>query len=447
MEGLIALGGLTTLFVANEKQKKKSLKKEPNKKKIYTKLRSPKGFSNSVKKAVRAITLSPETKPVGSYKYKIHSYPSDIDIFEIFEDCCSLVKMQKIVASKFSQMAKNIEKNPYFFLGDFKAGLDKDLYFDYGELQYSEKIKVIGYKPNIIKLKLEEFKDRRWITFQEYNKINKMVKKNITVKDFAKLHEEMRGLFLCRWKINELISGKKKLRTGKYLTLEEAITHKTIVKIDIWAPVNGTYTEVTNVFYLILKDRSGNEIILNKELTDYIESLTGDINKYASTEFRNSLKVAKRLYIKNNLLGNNEVLEKLYPLFYSGTASLNQVKEEMGVIIEMLEDKEKPNSKIQKNYNMIERILKSQIDGFKKRINDIFDINFNDEKLYLLIDKCSSAKTDKKLIEALENCIKEIKNIVEDTAREFLANNDIINIKKASVGQTLIEDDEYDLLY
>jgi hypothetical protein len=447
MEGLIALGGLTTLFVANEKQKKKSLKKEPNKKKIYTKLRSAKGFTKSVKRAVRAITLSPETKPVGSYKYKIHSYPSDIDIFEIFEDCCSLVKMQKTVASKFSQMAKNIQKNPYFFLGDFKAGIDKDLYFDYGELEYGEKLKIIGYKPDTIKLKLEEFKDRRWITYQEYNRINKMVKKNVSVKDFSKLHEEMRLLYLCRWKLDELISGKKKLRTGKYLTLEEAVTHKTIVKIDIWAPINGTYTEVTNVFYLILKDRSGNEIILNKELTDYVESLNGDINKYASIEFRNSLKVAKRMYIKNNLLGNAEVLETLYPLFYSGTASLNQVKEEMGVIIEMLEDKEKPNSKVSKNYKMIDRILKSQIDGFKKRINDIFDINFNDEKLYSLIDKCSRAKNDKQLIEALKNCINELKVIVEDTARDFLVNNELINIKKAKVGENTIEDEEYDLLY
>ena len=138
-----------------------------------------------------------------------------------------------------------------------------------------------------------------------------MVKKNMSVKDFSKLHEEMRILYLCRWKLDELISGKKKLRTGKFLTLEEAITHKTIVKIDIWAPVNGTYTEVTNVFYLILNDRSGNEIILNKELTDYVESLNGDINKYASVEFRNSLKVAKRMYIKNNLLGNFDMQNKL----------------------------------------------------------------------------------------------------------------------------------------
>ena len=125
----------------------------------------------------------------------------------------------------------------------------------------------------------------------------------------------------------------------------------------------------------------------------------------------------------------------------------NQIKEEMGVIVEMLEDKEKPNSKVNKNYAMIDRILKSQIDGFKRRINDIFDINFNDEKLYTLIDKCSRAKTDKQLIEALEKCISDLKVIVEDSARDFLVNNNLINIKKAKVGQNTIEDEEYDLLY
>ena len=44
MEGLIALGGLTTLFVANESQKKKTLKKEPKKNKFTRCNRVCKGF-------------------------------------------------------------------------------------------------------------------------------------------------------------------------------------------------------------------------------------------------------------------------------------------------------------------------------------------------------------------------------------------------------------------
>ena len=40
------------------------------------------GLSSEVKELVHLITLSDSTRPVGSFKYKTHKYPADIDIFE-----------------------------------------------------------------------------------------------------------------------------------------------------------------------------------------------------------------------------------------------------------------------------------------------------------------------------------------------------------------------------
>ena len=67
-----------------------------------------------------------------------------------------------------------------------------------------------------------------------------------------------------------------------------------------------------------------------------MEALNNDIYKYSSIPFRNSLKVAKRLWIKYNLLGKHDLLVKLYPLFNSDAAKLNQIKEECLVINDIL---------------------------------------------------------------------------------------------------------------
>ena len=198
MSSFLSFNGLTTLFVAEDK-KKKSLKKEKKKKKkenlSFKKERNPKGFSNSAKRAIKTITFSPYTNPVGSYKYKVHSYPSDIDIFEIYKECCSLVKMKKNVAKKLSNIGKNIKKNPYMFLADFKCGIDHDMYFEFGELEYADKIKIINYDPKILSVKINEFRDREWITQSEFNELNKLVKNKIPIGDFIKLYDSVRKLY------------------------------------------------------------------------------------------------------------------------------------------------------------------------------------------------------------------------------------------------------------
>jgi hypothetical protein len=41
-------------------------------------------------RVISLLTTSPSILPVGSAKFKVHAYPSDLDLFERFEDCCTV---------------------------------------------------------------------------------------------------------------------------------------------------------------------------------------------------------------------------------------------------------------------------------------------------------------------------------------------------------------------
>lgn len=454
MEPILLLGGLTSLYIINQKSSKKKTDKV-----IYSQERNPLGFTKSIKDSINLIKLNDkdELKPVGSYRYKIHAYPSDIDIFEKYERCCSLSKVKKEIAIKFKTIAKNIKKSDEIFLGDFKLGIDYSVFFEYGEIDYNT-LNIINYDTDIIKSKLKEFLDNKLINEEEYNQIISLVVKNISAQNFMKLNEFIRNLYILRWNLTELIKNKKKLRNGNYITIEDCLSHNTVNKIDIWAPINNNYTEITNFYYIIFKNRKGKKTFLSKELTDYIESLNNDIKKYESSLFRNSLKLAKRLWIKNNLEQKTKELNKLYPLFYSGAAKLNQIKEEI-IVIKMIVNSyiKKNDDKLVENFNSnILPILNMQFENFKTRINDIFDLNINTDKIFNLLNEIIGIFNDKgvisnKKLEIILNksddLIDIIKPYIENFAYNYLIDNKLFKFKKetkySKVGKESSMDNEY----
>ena len=434
-EFLKVLGGLTTVYVV-DKFGKEEKKVESGEIKIYKEERNPIGFSKSIKDAVKMVTFSEKTNPVGSYKYRVHAYPSDIDIFEKIEECCDVKTATQNVTKRLKQIARNIKNNKKVYLGDFKAGIDDDLIIDCGEISYTKPISVSGYKRQTIMDKLTEFKKKGWITETESRKLKGMAKPNLNVVEFSKLYKELRELYLVRWELNELIKGEKVVRSGKKLKLQDALTHDSIVKIDIWAPVNNRYTEVTNFFYIVLKQKNGKETVINKKLGDYASALMDDINKYSSTIFRNSLKVGKRLWIYHNLKKNKHILEKLYPLFFSGSAALNQIKEEAVVLVDMLQRMEdNSQSDINKGYGLIKPIVENQIDEFKKRVNNIYDLRFNREEIFKTLDKCIQSKNTSVTKKNLEKFIELCKPIIEKHSVKFLKDIGLVTYQNRKHGE------------
>ncbi len=352
------------------------------------------GLTQETKSLIELITLQKGTFPVGSFKFKAHRYPGDIDIFEPVKACCDRETATKIIAEKLQNMAKAISNRKDVYLGDFKAGLD-DRYL-VTEANKNDKLNQLF---NTGLLSQEEFEEA------------------LNQKTLDDLVEYMRKFYIVRWNLEELIRGSKVLPQNKQLTLQEAITHKTIVKIDLWAPQDGNYNEVTNFFLIVMIDKDGREVVLNEELGDRLINLNHDIVKYGSKKNRNSLKLAKRLWNRALFLKDSKMPKVLYPLFQSGCNSLNQVAGESEVVRQMIE--KLPNPPLD--------ILFKQIDGFRRRITDVFDVDFDPKPMYDVLINILERRVD--VISGLTELESMIKKVVEKHANEFLKCN-VSNLDK-----------------
>ena len=438
-----------TNFKKSNSTRSKSKKSYKSKSVIYKQERIPEGFSSDVVRSVNFIRLNDKIniKPVGSYKYRIHSYPSDIDLFEKYEDCCDLKQVSLKIAKKFRQIGNLLLKSNKIFLREFKIGYDMDLFVDYGNINYKTN-RVIDYNFDKMKKYLIKIRDNKYISNNQYNHLNKLLKVKPTLLEFLNIHENIRNLFILRWNINELVRGYKIIRNKK-VTLEECLQHQTITKIDIWAPINNNYTEITNFYYLIFKNNNGDITFLCKELDNYILSLNNDISQYSSIEFRNSLKLAKKLWIKYNLLNKDKILSKLYPLFKSNAAKLNQIKEEIIVINEMFDHYV---NKIDNNFNrnflkIVLPIIKGQIEGFKLRINDIFEFELDYKNIFkylnlnikIVNEFVKNKSINKSKINNLKNnhniLIELMNSYIEIYSYNYLTKNQNHRLKKAKIGK------------
>ena len=321
---------------------------------------------------INLITINNSVRPVGSFRFKIHRYPSDIDIFEPVTVCCSKGEALKFVVSELQDIARKTKRSKTIFWGDFKAGVDAKYVPLQGERR-SDYVSRTGKK----------VKGANW-------------------------QEDAREFYIVRWTQEEVIKGVKKLKSGSMLNLSTALTHNTIVKLDLWATVAGNYTGVTNFFLLSWKEKDGKKHVINAELGDRLKSLEKDIKKYGSKEKYNPLKLAKRCWNKALYLNDYDLTETLYPLFSSGAAAINQITgelETMRFMYEKLTDQELPKQKLQK-----------QLDGFKRRLIDLLDIDVN-KNVYKMIDNAFKEQNKKKKIHLLQ----EIEQTLDGYSKRFTA--------------------------
>lgn len=417
-----ALAGAGTLFLLQNITKQDT--KKPHFDVLAT--RDHEGLSQETNDILRIITIDPETFPVGSFKYRAHRYPGDIDIFEQVKVCCTKQNATKEIANKIINLAIKISNasNRGVFFGDFKAGIDDRYKIDIGKIEASLRspdAKVIGYNGSMVRRNLQNLLDSKLITPEEHsNLISLTPLKDITPDQWEKLYEALRKFFVIRWKIDELIAGQKTIGPdNKLIKLEDAITHDSVVKIDIWAPIKGKYNELTNFFLFYVKYPDGSEEVLNAKLPDRLKSLEKDIVKYSSKEHRNSLKLAKRLWNVALTRNDEKFYDQLYPLFDSDATLLSQINSEIEVISGML-------TKLPKNNIPIKTIIK-QIDSFKERITNTLEIQFNTAPSLELIDKIlqhyrknPSNWDPEYIVNNLEQLSDKLKDPIEQYSSNFL---------------------------
>ena len=258
-------------FILNE------LDKSDDKRFDALELRNPSEYSEEVKDILKIITTNSNITPVGSYKYKSHKYPGDIDIFESIKSCCLFSEARFAITKKIQNIAKKILKRKSVYLGDFKAGIDNRWEIYIGKLK---KNKIVDYDRKLIKRTIDNLKAQDIMNSKEYKEILKYLKVNITISDWEKLQKFIKKRYIIRWSLDEILKGHKLLKGNKTLYLDEVISHDTTCKIDIWSKVDGRYIEITNWFLMIQKNKDDTEKVLGMDLINYLENIEEDIYKY-----------------------------------------------------------------------------------------------------------------------------------------------------------------------
>lgn len=330
-------------------------------------------FTIPQKKAIKLLAnKEKEIIPFGSFMLRAQKYPADIDLAEEIKICKSKEDTIKEMKKIIDKIIKRIKNQRGIYLGDVKIGLDKVfMNINIGKLKNGE---IYDYNYNYLINKIEELYDKNYITEEEYDELEELIKEKPKVEDINKLSEYIRNKYILRWKENELIRGYKILPPNRKVTIKKALEDKTMIKIDIWIPIYGRYIEATN-FYILEYLKNGECIILNlpeNYLETIEENLKYEVEKlYYNNVFFKPFKLVKRMFAMGRLKNDKRILNKLFPIISSDASLLSQINSEIEVIISILEKIKRPP------YATLEK----QIDNFKNRISNITEIKINEEAI------------------------------------------------------------------
>lgn len=349
-------------------------------------------------------------EPFGSATYRVQPFPGDLDLHEVFYGKYTLRDAVRKFANLIKGIAQDIKTNRLHYFSEMKTGLDKryDVYI--GDLKYGI------FKPcPYLKIYSKALYEKNLLSKKEFKIIQKILSiPNPGGDEYDALKYIFREHMILRWTENEIIQGYKNLPGGIKMELEEALTMKTHVKIDMITLVNGIIVEVTNFWILVYVDHYGNNHMINidfdyldpeKTAIKYDEQLKDEIEKlYYSNQFYNPFKMVKRMWAYSRTFDLNSPIKVLSPIVSGDISKLYQIKSELDTIIRIFELNKNPVATIN-----------NQVDILKQKIVNILFIPSDDlEVIYEIIDEFIK-ETDngkrKELIKIIKKFISSVVNI------------------------------------
>lgn len=379
-------------------------------------IRPIESYTQDIKHAIQTIEMS-DTVPYGSFKWKSMTNPSDIDLMSHIVEKGTLDKATESIAKQMKDVVVNIMSKKGYFVGDIKAGTDHIFQLDIGQIQNE---KVINYNYlRILEDIAELYKDKKF-TKTEYDYLVSLLKPDISVTNFYKLHEAIRNKYILRWLPEDVIKGYLILFDGRKILLKDAIRDNSAVKIDMFAPIDGKYIEVTNYLFLFVKGANGKSEPINVDENGFEQTLKAQIAQLSNKAFLKPFKLSKRIWALARYQNNMVVYKKLIPLFQSPISELGQMDSEIDTLKEMLK-------RIPKRDFPFDIVIK-QIDNFKGRSTRINNVSFDESLIYKTCDSIVANyknMSNLELINKLDIIQNIIKPVVNKNVMEFLEFNSL----------------------
>ena len=206
-----------------------------------------------------------------------------------------------------------------------------------------------------------------------------------------------------KWTKNEVLKNKKKLNNNKFITLQEAISQKSTIKIDVVCFINNTFVEISENYYI----RAGDESNYNSKEETNKQLIIKSIKNSEKQEVmdNNYNKALKRLFsyklIENK---NSSLLKKLVEFFNSSVGILNKSRSDLDVLI-----------------LLIDKNIKAKTEHIKQALDNIkYNISFNTIKEYVNnFVKLEKIKNKEKLKQEMILLRDDIFNIVNIESKKY----------------------------
>lgn len=382
----------------------------------------------NIKNVIKMLTLFKDSpsKVVGSFRFQHHEHPGDIDLFEVVNhEFKSFEHARKQIVKAIKNVIMKVRDAKFVYLGDFKAGIDNRYVIEYGDFKVDSKgiLKLFDYEASHIRAEIKRLRLQKLYTEKEKENLLKLVFDKPSYMQHKALVAALRKRIVLRWKIKELLQGYKNLPRGKHISLEEAISQKEMIKIDVYMFLGNRFVEITNIYFL--KPQLQNETMNNFNSmkmwskNELLQRVSTDIEIFKIPELHKHMKVAKRMWNLAYYKNDEITMQKLLPLFNSSISKLSQILSDIETMMLMIEKLANPPTKY------MSRILSDILLRMgtisrkilpKQKLNEIY--------IYITSLTYNSKKEDYQ--NAFDNIYIILNSIVDINAKKFLILNKLI---------------------
>lgn len=370
--------------------------------------RSANAFPIEVRQLIRVMRVGrAEPKVVGSFRFRLFEYPSDIDMMEFLPRSTSSAKL----ATNFQNCVRRIHANRRLFITDIKAGVDPR--YEIRGLGTVKNGRLVKFERASLQAQIYRLRKHNLLTLDEARLMNACLRKikprqPLSRVPFVRL---IRKFYILRWTPDEVMRGFKRRRDGLNISLVDAITkYRTRIKIDAVALLGDhRLVEFSNI------PVAPRVTITPKH---YRRSVLNEINTFLKTS-SNWLKLAKRTWLLAAQSKSYVALRPLSKLFRGPIGKLGQIKTDMETL-QLLEQKVDPGPVVRRK----------AIGSVKQRIAGIPPTLIHDQTLSWFITQLTKLEVQKLKTSSyrrvLSTLIDTLSNIIDIYVKGYLERSGIL---------------------
>ena len=311
----------------------------------------PADYSEDAKRVLKAMSLGPGLKIMGSMSKRDMLYASDYDGYEVVK-----VKSAADAAQRFKQMIHRLLSMKHgVFIGDIKLGAVEEWNLLSGSSVKDGR--VLGYNAVSARAHARALGESGVLSPRDVKDALKVLKPSISPIDYIAAIDVCK-YHLVRWTPSDVLRGYTLLRNGTKYTLADGISTKSMTKVDVIALVQRSrFTD----FSVIYEFNQGRKILNGVETTKgaVVEGIANDIKAYAAEG--NYFKCLKRLMSIARIDKNERLVQYLTPILNSDLGRLSFVLSDIGTLLELLEREER----------VPEEDVRFEIDQYIQRLSNV----------------------------------------------------------------------------